>query len=59
MGGIMPPLCNEAVTREAKNSQLRLAFSDLWKIAAPEALTGASRFGSWWLAFEGHAPNRP
>jgi hypothetical protein len=46
MAGIMPPLCNEAVTREAKNSRLRLGFSNLWKIAAHVAVPGA---GLWLL----------
>src|SRR5215831_14912121 len=32
MDGTMPLLCNAAVTGEAANSSLRLAFSGLWKI---------------------------
>src|SRR6516165_12795940 len=37
MQGIMPLLCNAAVTGEAANSLLRHAFSSLWKSAEPRA----------------------
>ena len=55
MDGIMPPLCNVAMTREAKNSRLRLAFSDLLKIATHEAVADAGSFGSSLLALDRRA----